>query len=113
MLWSAAHSGKLTLMTSMYAVEEARRNLEHPARVKALEKLLKDLEITVNPISTGTLPPSVKLPEKDRPVLLAAIAANATHLLTGDLTHFGRYFGKAVKGVKIMKPYLYIRRIRL
>ena len=35
------------------------------------------------------LPEGVSLPEKDVPILLAAIEARATHLLTGDLRHCG------------------------
>jgi len=36
--------------------------------------------------------------------LLGAIAARATHLLTGDAQHFGAYYGKTIKGVRILSP---------
>lgn len=45
----------------------------------------------------------------DRPILLAAIAARATHLLTGDVKHFGRLFGRRVEGVVILTPGDYLR----
>jgi hypothetical protein len=51
-----------------------------------------------------TLPRGVRLPEKDQPILLAAIDGGATHLLTGDWTHFGPYFRQAVAGVMILPP---------
>jgi hypothetical protein len=38
---------------------------------------------------------------KDRPVLMAAIFARADYLITGDLKHFGKYFGQIIEGVKI------------
>jgi len=59
-------------LTSDYAVEEARRNLE--------------------------------LKAKDIPILGGAIAGNASHLLTGDERDFGAFFGKTIRGVKIVSP---------
>ncbi|HUL34808.1 MAG TPA: hypothetical protein VL128_13055 [Candidatus Eisenbacteria bacterium] len=50
------------------------------------------------------------MPEKDRPILAAAIAARAMHLITGDGRHFGAYFGKRVSGVVVMTPAEYLRR---
>src|ERR1700692_2717153 len=41
---------------------------------------------------------------KDVPIILAAIEARATRLLTGDVRHFGPYFGKNVGGVQISLP---------
>ena len=46
----------------------------------------------------------------DVPILLAAIAARATHLLTGDLRHFGSYLGKRVEGILVLPPGEYLRR---
>jgi len=56
------------------------------------------------------LPDGVSLPRKDVPSLLAAIEARATHLLTGDLRHFGSYFGKRVEGILVLPPGEYLRR---
>jgi hypothetical protein len=54
----------------------------------------------------------VDLPDKDKPVFMAATAAGADYLLTGDVTHFGTYFGKTILGVKILKPRDYLKRHR-
>ncbi|MEX2139704.1 MAG: hypothetical protein WD894_10610 [Pirellulales bacterium] len=43
-----------------------------------------------------------ELPAKYWPILMAAIAAHATHLLTGDVRHFISYFGRIIAGVRIM-----------
>jgi predicted nucleic acid-binding protein len=51
----------------------------------------------------------VSLPEKDWPIFSAALAARATHLITGDVRHFGPYFGKAVHGILIMTPARYLK----
>ena len=51
-----------------------------------------------------TLPRGVHLPEKDLPILLAAIDGGATHLLTGDWEHFGPYFRQEIGGVLILPP---------
>ena len=56
------------------------------------------------------LPDGISLPEKDRPIMLAAIEAQATHLLTGDLRHFGSYFEKRIAGILIMPPGDYLAR---
>jgi predicted nucleic acid-binding protein len=50
----------------------------------------------------------IYLPEKDRPILLAAMEARATHLITGDLRHFGSYFGKTIEGIVIVTPSQYL-----
>jgi predicted nucleic acid-binding protein len=81
------------LVTSHYASEEARRNLESDSQRKRLTRLMGDVEL-VSDVLQGDLPLGVSLPEKDRPILLAAIRARATHLLTGDKQHFARLYGK-------------------
>lgn len=92
-----------TLLTSGYALEEARRNLEADEQKQRLSRLTNELEVVVE-AGPGALPEDVHLPEKDRPVLGAALRSNATHLITGDLTHFGPYFGEAVGGVRAVRP---------
>ena len=96
------------LFTSCYAAEEARLNLAEPPQRERLHRLLHKVEVL--PVHPDLpLPPSIKLPEKDRPILQAAIYIRATHLLTGDLSHFGRHFGKTVSGVLILAPGDYLR----
>jgi uncharacterized protein len=99
-LWSL----NISLVTSAYAVEEARHNLPLPAQRDELLRLLNRLTIVPAPPAGTPLPETDALPEKDRPILRAAIGARATHLLTGDVTHFGRYYGKRVHGVLILSP---------
>ncbi|MBI2264853.1 MAG: DNA-binding protein [Armatimonadetes bacterium] len=101
----------VSLLSSSYAVNEARVNLSafSPERVGDLEHLIKKLRI-VETISLDVLPPEVAgLPEKDRPILMAALEARATHLLTADKKHFGPLFGRTVGGVLILPPGDYIR----
>lgn len=94
------------LCSSRYALEEARRNLtseNHYHRLRQLETQVQVFE--ARPTSA---PPNIRLPEKDVPILLAAIEARADYLLTGDFAHFGRYFGKVVEGVTIIPPARYL-----
>jgi hypothetical protein len=102
--------GPATLVLSTpYAIEEARRNLvDEQARVR-LDHLVAQMTV-VSDVSAGELPAGVTLPVKDRPILLAAIAIKATHLLTGDRAHFGAYFGRQIAGVRIERPGDYLQR---
>ena len=94
------------LVTSLYAAEEARVNLSEHSQLQRLEKLLGRMRIVSG---LAPFPHSVLLPEKDRPILQAAIHCKATHLLTGDKLHFGRYFGTKIMGVLILLPSQYFR----
>ncbi len=97
------------LVTSAYAVEEARRNLPAGERRDRLDVLLATVEQVRE--STGhSRPPGVELPDKDWPILLAALRAGATYLVTGDITHFGRYFGQCVAGIRILPPAAYLQK---
>jgi predicted nucleic acid-binding protein len=99
----------IELVTSAYAVEEARRNLELAEQRAALEALLQSVDVLA---ATPGDPPAtvpIELAEKDRPILAMAVAARATHLLTGDVRHFGRYYGQTVAGVRILAPAAYLR----
>jgi hypothetical protein len=58
---------------------------------------------------SGPLPRGISLPGKDAPILRAAIAADATHLLTGDVRHFGSHFGKKTEGTTIVPPGNYLK----
>lgn len=104
-LWKLKAS--VMLLSSPYAVEEARRNLDDAQARERLERLVAELEI-VPDVAPGELPGGVDLPPKDQPILLAAIAAGATHLITGDRAHFGDYFGRRIAGVLIDRPGTYL-----
>jgi predicted nucleic acid-binding protein len=95
-------SKQADFLTNAYAVEETRRNLElkSPKDLKSLEQLVRQCEM----VSQLAADLEVELPLKDRPILGGAIAGHATHLLTGDERDFGKFWGKAVRGVKIVSP---------
>lgn len=109
-LWEFARQKRCLLFASHFVVEETRRNLFRPEQMKKLEDYLSELRIV--PEVDPTLPCPVELPEKDRPVLLAAISMKADYLMTGDSTHFGKYFGQTVNGVKICRPRDYLSQPR-
>jgi predicted nucleic acid-binding protein len=94
------------LFASNYVIEEAKRNLSNPSQLKRLEIFLSNVQII--PEMDPQLPCPIHMPEKDRPVLLAAISIRADYLLTGDITHFRKYFGRSVSGVTICLPRDYL-----
>lgn len=81
-------AGHFQLITSEYAREEAFRNLfaKYPASLPHLETLLK--QITITPVNADAGFPST-LVAKDAAIFQAAVTCRATHLLTGDVKHFG------------------------
>ena len=91
------------LIASRYAVEEARRNLENDGQRSLLLQLLNSVEIVAD-CMTGVLPEDIVLPEKDLPIMLSAINAHASHLLTGDRRHFGMLYCRTVSGVLVLRP---------
>lgn len=105
--WELQKAGKCQLVVSGYVVEEARRNLDSPEQLVRLEELMAELERVPEP-PVGTNCP-IELPDKDRPVFIAALAARATHLITGDTRHFGDFFGREVHGVRLFTPAEYLR----
>lgn len=96
------------LVTSGYALEETRRNLSGIDQHRRLRELMAGVRITYEN-GSWALPPDVILPEKDRPILSAAIVSGATHLITGDQAHFGVWYGKQVSGVTILRPAVYLQ----
>ena len=81
------------LLTSPLAIEEAKVNLriKKPAALDELGKLNDSLEVVKTPAHFSV---TLELPPKDLSIFVAAVAAKATHLLSGDKKHFGRYFNK-------------------
>lgn len=81
------------LLSSAYAVEEARRNLavKFPAALAAWPGLVDRLSIVAQPASARF---ALDLPDKDQPIWSAAQAGGATHLLTGDLRDFGPHMNQ-------------------
>lgn len=105
-LWSLANT---ELITSIYAFEEANRNLaEHrPESLARLEELADKLTI-ISCIETS-LPKGIDLAEKDIPILAASISAKCTHLITGDNQHFGPFYETTIEGVLILTPSQYLK----
>ena len=103
-LWKLKNA---VLCSSRYALEEARANLEDEDQRRRLAQLSEALHFFE--AIGGELPRGISPPEKDKPILLAAIEARATHLLTGDIRHFGPYLGRKVAGIAIMLPGDYVR----
>jgi len=95
------------LITSAYAAEEAARNLAGEEQRLRLKELLERTQIVMG---VSPLPHGVLLPEKDQPILQAAIHAEATHILTGDQRHFGKHFGRRYGGVLILPPGDYLEK---
>ena len=98
----------VVLCSSNYALEEARINLAQDVQKRRLENLARAIEFFDS--IPRSLPREVTLPEKDVPIFLAALAARATHLITGDVHHFGRYFGETIEGILVLSPADYLRK---
>ena len=127
-LWSAAFKEFSTLrklwalpsgslLTSEYAAEEARRNLEtHETPESERKQLLLSLDtLLANMVVVPTpypLPEGLEkdLPAKDVPILAAAIEAKADFLITGDKQHFGAYFGRKLHGITVLRAADYLLR---
>ena len=104
-LWTAPNS---ELVTSDYAIEEATRNLADADQRERLDGLLESVEIVPARVLDPDLRGDVQLRDKDWPILSGAVAAGATHLITGDIRDFGAYFGQQILGVLILPPSQYL-----
>ncbi len=100
------------LCSSHYALEEARINLTESRQRRRLAKLAQSVRLF--DAASHDLPAGLLVPEKDAPIVLAAIEARATHLITGDIRHFGPYLGSAFEGILVLTPaqYLTMRKTR-
>jgi uncharacterized protein len=96
------------LLSSAYAMEEARRNLamDRPEAVPRLGRLLESV-LTVNAPQGLKLPDTIRLDPKDQPILMAAIHGKADYLLTGDAKDFEHLYGKRIEGVLVLRPAQY------
>jgi uncharacterized protein len=116
-LFSASHPGWLTggllaslsrhsrLVTTTHAIEEARHNLEgfDPGLLPGLQEWTGKIQIVPGAMVRIA---AAQLPENDQPILAAAIASHSTHLLTGDLKHFGKLMGRRIQGVLVVSQRL-------
>ena len=100
----------VSLLSSRDALEEARINLSKQDQHARLVKLAAAL--TLHEAGNRNIPSGIRLPEKDLPILQAALEARANYLLTGDIAHFGPYFGRTIEGVEILAPAEYLKNRR-
>jgi len=98
-LWTYNKKGGCILLASEYVIKEAERNLQTISHIKTLNECLVSVQIV--PEADPTLPCPIDLPTKDKPVFMAAAIAKSDFLITGDTTHFGKYFGQTHFGVTI------------
>lgn len=92
------------LLSSNYAIEEARRNLSEPEQRDRLHELLASLELVSDMTLDEAFFETLDLRRKDWPILGGALAGRASHLITGDHRDFGSFFGREVGGVIVLPP---------
>lgn len=101
------HADGYTLVADEYVATEARRNIAAKSAgdaVAYLQALLSQIEVSGVQHTAMARTSADWLPEKDRPVLLSAIALKCDALVTGDRTHFGPGYGQAFDGVTVYSP---------
>jgi len=88
---------RIAVTISRYAVEEAEYNLslKSSESLPRFRELLTQIEVLDAPFPEGFNP--LSLPADDAPIFQAALAAGATHLLTGDKKAFGSWMNKPSK----------------
>ena len=106
-LWELYRKGVCKLLASQYVIEEAKRNLQSREQLRKLDSYLSSVEVVIETDPDLSCP--IDLPEKDIPVLMAAVSANADYLITGDIAHFGKHFGKTGMGVEILMARDYLQ----
>lgn len=97
------------LVTSTYALAEARRNLETAEQLGRLTRLVERVELVAEPGNAGAVSVTIDLPKDDVPILQAAMASGCSHLLSGDRRAFGPHYGAQVEGILILRPAEYLR----
>jgi len=102
-LFTLAEAGYGTLLTSSFAAEEARRNVErkYPSALGRLEDLLNRCRTVPEGTPTRLAWARDFLPAKDAPILAAAVEAGAELLVTGDRAHFGALHGRTFEGTEV------------
>ena len=102
------------LVASPFALDEARRNIvrKHPAQARELEQLIARIAVCREAGAEEVLwARSTGLPEKDAPILAAAVQAKADMLVTGDRADFGSLYERKLRGVEVLPPRIALERI--
>ena len=99
----------VVLVTSAYAVTETERRLRRAEQIQRYRRFSESLRV-IREWTHIRIPDWVSIREKDIPIIQAAIAAQATYLVTGDARDFGDYFGQTIAGVEIILPADYLQR---
>lgn len=87
-------------LTSDYAAEEARRNIERsrPAWSAGLSALMASVRV----VASVQFELPVTLAEKDQPILCTAIRSGCNYLVTGDKRDFGHLYDHTVEGTTVI-----------
>lgn len=88
-----ASEGYFLVFTSDFACDEAERNLaaKYPGCLPVHAEIISHVTVVSAKLSASY--PS-GLPDKDAIIFQAAATCNATHLLTGDIRHFGAFMNR-------------------
>jgi predicted nucleic acid-binding protein len=90
-------------VTSNYAVAEVRRHIVLPPQQLRFDELISKTGLVSDP-DLRFVPASIRLVDKDRPILAAAIAASVDYLITGDKHHFAHLYFQQVSRVCLISP---------
>lgn len=109
-----AAAGACELVSSPYAIDEARRNVarKYPGRLPDLEALVARLAVCVEATPENVAwAAGYRLPAKDAPILAAAVQAGATLLVTGDQKDFGHLYGQTLRRTQVLPPVAAIEQV--
>ena len=106
LLLASLKNKKVHFISNLYAVDEARRNLQihYPERISLFEDQINKIEISVMLQIKPPLDKNLVIKEKDLPILLGAIATKCDFLVTGDKRDFGHLFGEIINGTTVVTP---------
>jgi uncharacterized protein len=112
--FSLAGVGLCELVSSPFALDEARRNIARKQSTKSadLERLIALMSVCREaPPATVEWARSCGLPAKDAPILAAAVQASADMLVTGDRAHFAMLYEHEWRGVMVLTPRAALERL--
>lgn len=105
-IFRLAEAGRCELISSAYALDEARRNLlrKHPERRGEFERLVARLAICGEPgAEFAEWAAGLEISAKDVPIIAAAAQSGADWLVSGD-RGFSPVYGRRLRGVEVMPP---------